>query len=142
MPSTTRQNAHDNPPTSAFRGCRDLFARYGFRKTSVEDITAVAGVSKGSMYLEFRNKEEIFEVADVVGQLWGHVRRFQMSVAITTRVPRRTAKPCHPTAVAPHQPTRWARTGSPASTPPAAPPSRRISGMNSAGTGWPGSAAR
>ncbi|STX12118.1 Uncharacterised protein [Kytococcus sedentarius] len=44
--------------------------------------------------------------------------------------------------VLPHQPTRWARTGSPASTPPAAPPSRRIWGMNSSGFGCQGSAAR
>lgn len=39
----------------------DLFTRYGFRKTSVEDITNAAGVSKGSLYLEFRTKEELFE---------------------------------------------------------------------------------
>lgn len=44
-----------------FEAAADLFARYGFRKTSVEDITSVAGVSKGSMYLEFRNKEELFD---------------------------------------------------------------------------------
>lgn len=44
-----------------FEAAADLFARYGFRKTSVEDITSVAGVSKGSMYLEFHNKEELFE---------------------------------------------------------------------------------
>jgi AcrR family transcriptional regulator len=44
-----------------FEAAADLFARYGFRKTSVEDITVAAGVSKGSLYLEFRNKDELFE---------------------------------------------------------------------------------
>ena len=37
-----------------------LFRRYGFRKTTVEEIAAEAGVGKGSVYLEFRSKEEIF----------------------------------------------------------------------------------
>lgn len=44
-----------------FEAAANLFTRYGFRKTSVEDITGAAGVSKGSLYLEFRNKDELFE---------------------------------------------------------------------------------
>lgn len=44
-----------------FKAAANLFTRYGFRKTSVEDIAGAAGVSKGSLYLEFRNKEELFE---------------------------------------------------------------------------------
>jgi len=35
------------------------FARYGFRRTSMEDIAAEAGVSRAALYLQFRNKEEI-----------------------------------------------------------------------------------
>lgn len=37
------------------------FARYGFRRTSMEDIAGEAGVSRGALYLQFRNKEEIFK---------------------------------------------------------------------------------
>src|SRR5690606_37864829 len=37
------------------------FARYGFRRTSMEDIAAEAGVSRAALYLQFRNKEEIFK---------------------------------------------------------------------------------
>ncbi|MBP8919572.1 MAG: helix-turn-helix domain-containing protein [Micropruina sp.] len=44
-----------------FQAAADLFTKYGYRKTSVEDITKAAGVSKGSLYLEFRSKEELFE---------------------------------------------------------------------------------
>src|SRR5262245_61470326 len=36
------------------------FAHYGFRRTSMEDIAAEAGVSRAALYLQFRNKEEIF----------------------------------------------------------------------------------
>jgi AcrR family transcriptional regulator len=36
------------------------FARYGFRRTSMEDIASEAGVSRAALYLQFRNKEEIF----------------------------------------------------------------------------------
>lgn len=36
------------------------FARYGFRRTSMEDIAQEAGISRASLYLEFKNKEEIF----------------------------------------------------------------------------------
>jgi len=36
------------------------FAGYGFRRTSMEDIAEVAGVSRAALYLQFRNKEAIF----------------------------------------------------------------------------------
>ncbi len=37
-----------------------LFARYGFRKTSVADIIRDAGVARGTVYKYFSTKEEIF----------------------------------------------------------------------------------
>jgi AcrR family transcriptional regulator len=37
-----------------------LFGRYGYRRTSMEDIAAEAGLSRAALYLQFRNKEEIF----------------------------------------------------------------------------------
>lgn len=39
----------------------DLFARWGFDKTSVDDIARGAGVSKGGVYLEFPNKDALFK---------------------------------------------------------------------------------
>ncbi|MDX1988329.1 MAG: TetR/AcrR family transcriptional regulator [Candidatus Obscuribacter sp.] len=36
-----------------------LFGYYGFEKTTVDDIAARASISKGSVYLEFQNKEAI-----------------------------------------------------------------------------------
>ena len=36
------------------------FSRYGFRRTSMEDIAGEAEVSRAALYLQFANKEEIF----------------------------------------------------------------------------------
>jgi AcrR family transcriptional regulator len=36
------------------------FSHYGYRRTSMEDIAAEAGVARASLYLQFQNKEEIF----------------------------------------------------------------------------------
>ena len=38
-----------------------LFLQRGFAATRVEDIAQIAGVGKGSVYLHFRNKEELFQ---------------------------------------------------------------------------------
>jgi AcrR family transcriptional regulator len=48
----TRERIHQ----SAFT----LFCRYGFKRTSMEDIAAEAGLSRAALYLQFRNKEDIF----------------------------------------------------------------------------------
>ena len=39
---------------------RRLFTTQGLRKTSVEELTAAAGISKGAFYLFFASKEELF----------------------------------------------------------------------------------
>ncbi len=40
---------------------KSVFARYGFRKTTLDDIARAAGKGKSSLYYYFKNKEEIFE---------------------------------------------------------------------------------
>jgi AcrR family transcriptional regulator len=39
------------------------FARYGFRKTSMDEVARAAGVSRQGLYLIFSNKEELFRRA-------------------------------------------------------------------------------
>src|SRR5258705_1122081 len=36
-----------------------LFARYGYRKTTVDELAREAGIAKGTVYLYFKSKEEI-----------------------------------------------------------------------------------
>ncbi len=40
-----------------------VFARYGFRKTSMDEVARAAGVSRQGLYLQFANKEELFRSA-------------------------------------------------------------------------------
>lgn len=39
----------------------DLFRHYGYRRTSMEDIARAAAVAKGTLYLYFTSKDELFE---------------------------------------------------------------------------------
>lgn len=51
------------PPDSRERILNDaagLFLQYGFKRTTMEDIASRVGISKGSLYLHFENKDAIF----------------------------------------------------------------------------------
>ncbi|HXW84374.1 MAG TPA: helix-turn-helix domain-containing protein, partial [Candidatus Binataceae bacterium] len=37
-----------------------LFAQYGYRRTSIDDIARAAEIAKGTVYLSFTSKEEVF----------------------------------------------------------------------------------
>lgn len=51
-----------DPRTAILNAAGEVFARFGFKKASMEDIARRAGVGKGSLYLHFESKEELFEV--------------------------------------------------------------------------------
>lgn len=40
-----------------------VFARYGYRKASMDEVARAAGVSRQGLYLQFANKEELFRKA-------------------------------------------------------------------------------
>lgn len=42
------------------RTAREIFSQKGFSETRVTDITEKAGIAKGTLYLYFRSKEELF----------------------------------------------------------------------------------
>jgi AcrR family transcriptional regulator len=46
----------------------ETFARFGFRKTAIDDIARRAKIGKGTVYLHFDSKEELF--AEVIRRLW------------------------------------------------------------------------
>lgn len=43
-----------------FQAASEVFARFGFDKTTLDDIGKRAGLNKASLYYYFKNKEEIF----------------------------------------------------------------------------------
>ncbi|WP_164006964.1 TetR/AcrR family transcriptional regulator [Pyxidicoccus trucidator] len=51
-----------DPRIAILNAAGEVFARFGFKKASVEDIARRAGVGKGSIYLHFESKEALFEV--------------------------------------------------------------------------------
>jgi len=51
----------DARPGELLAAALDLFAEKGFAATRLEDVAARAGVSKGTLYLYFDSKEELFK---------------------------------------------------------------------------------
>jgi AcrR family transcriptional regulator len=41
----------------------EVFGRYGFRKTSMDDVARAAGISRQGLYLYFASKEDLFRAA-------------------------------------------------------------------------------
>lgn len=51
------------------RAALALFGRFGYKKTSVDDIANQSDMAKGTVYLYFKNKEDIFiKVIEDIGQ--------------------------------------------------------------------------
>ncbi|MDP6978029.1 MAG: helix-turn-helix domain-containing protein [Myxococcota bacterium] len=63
MPGSTEPRKREAILEAAFHA----FSRYGFRRTSLEDIAREAGISRASIYTYFQNKEEVFR--SVAGSL-------------------------------------------------------------------------
>ena len=55
---TPSQDANRNAILDA---SRELFARFGYKKTTMEDIAMALRKGKSSLYYYFKNKEEIFQ---------------------------------------------------------------------------------
>lgn len=51
----------DARPQELLDAALDLFVERGYAATRLEDVAAQAGVSKGTLYLYFTNKEELFK---------------------------------------------------------------------------------
>jgi AcrR family transcriptional regulator len=70
-----------DPRTAILNAAGEVFARFGFKKASVEDIARRAGVGKGSIYLHFESKEALFDAcarmshAQNLSELEASVRR-------------------------------------------------------------------
>ncbi len=61
------QRRKDDRPGEILEAALDVFAARGFAATKLDDVAAKAGISKGTLYLYFENKEDLFR--SVVRQL-------------------------------------------------------------------------
>ena len=51
----------DARPQELLAAALDLFVERGYAGTRLDDVASLAGVSKGTLYLYFENKEELFK---------------------------------------------------------------------------------
>lgn len=56
-----RQRRKEARPAEIMSAALDLFVERGFAATKLDDVAARAGVSKGTLYLYFASKEELFK---------------------------------------------------------------------------------
>ncbi|HRE62105.1 MAG TPA: TetR/AcrR family transcriptional regulator [Micropepsaceae bacterium] len=59
-PAARWRRRKDDRPAELLNAALDLFLANGFAATRMEDIAASAGVTKGTVYLYFENKEAVF----------------------------------------------------------------------------------
>lgn len=55
------QDVKDPFREEILNGAKELFERFGFKKTTMEDIAKQVGKSKSALYYYYKTKEEIFE---------------------------------------------------------------------------------
>ena len=82
-----RQRRKEARPAELMASALELFVEKGFAGTRLEDVAARAGVSKGTLYLYFDNKEALFKaviqegIVPVLEEGAGLVEAFQGSSA-------------------------------------------------------------
>ncbi|MBL8429505.1 MAG: TetR/AcrR family transcriptional regulator [Dechloromonas sp.] len=59
--ATPRKRRKEARPSELLEAALSLFVEKGFAATRLEDVSARAGVSKGTLYLYFENKEALFK---------------------------------------------------------------------------------
>jgi AcrR family transcriptional regulator len=64
---------------------RERFARYGLRKTNVEELTRDTGISKGAFYLFYSSKEELY--LDVMAQVESEIQANLLKVVRSSGEP-------------------------------------------------------
>lgn len=57
---TQRRGAPEARRAAILNAALKLFSQYGYRRTSIDDIAREAEIAKGTVYLSFKSKEEIF----------------------------------------------------------------------------------
>jgi AcrR family transcriptional regulator len=63
MADRKRQSAGGTRREKMLDAAIGVFLRYGFKKTSMDDVAGAAGFSRQALYLNFKTKEQLFEAA-------------------------------------------------------------------------------
>ncbi len=58
--SKHERGAPEAKRAAILEAAQKLFSQYGYRRTSIDDIAREAEIAKGTVYLSFKSKEEIF----------------------------------------------------------------------------------
>ncbi|SNS42189.1 transcriptional regulator, TetR family [Noviherbaspirillum humi] len=93
MPDTKPrwERRKDARPQELLAAALDLFVERGYAATRLDDVAARAGVSKGTLYLYFANKEELFKamirenMLPVLGEAESAIEHFEGHSAILFR---------------------------------------------------------
>jgi AcrR family transcriptional regulator len=55
-----RRDTAENRRSAILKAAREVFARQGYASTVIDDIATAAGIAKGTVYLYFASKEQIY----------------------------------------------------------------------------------
>ena len=58
--NSPKKGAPETKRAAILDAAMKLFSQYGYRRTSIDDIAREAEIAKGTVYLSFKSKEEIF----------------------------------------------------------------------------------
>jgi AcrR family transcriptional regulator len=72
---TPKPDVSEERKAQIYRAAQVCFSRKGYHRTTMDDIVAESGLSKGALYWYFKSKKELFlslfqEVMGQVGQAW------------------------------------------------------------------------
>lgn len=69
VPRRAPDTTPDDTPARILEAAVGVFSRYGYRRTSIDDVAREAGVAKGTIYLYHQSKEALFQaVGRAVGE--------------------------------------------------------------------------
>lgn len=60
MNQTDHRRARERKRAALLEAALKLFGQYGYRRTSIDDIAREADIAKGTVYLSFASKEDLF----------------------------------------------------------------------------------
>ncbi len=72
MDRTKREVVTEFRTTEILRAARRVFAQQGFERTAIADVARSAGVAKGTIYLYYRSKQDLYWAALKQGMLELH----------------------------------------------------------------------